>query len=90
MRNGSLYRFDVTRFINDIHARFTERPTLARLSSESGVSEITFSRMNHGFQPSMDVFMELCGVFELEPGAYFVTRTVPRRRRNGNHHKAAL
>lgn len=84
MRNSSLYRFDVTRFIADIHARFAERPTNANLARESGISEITFSRMNHGFQPSMDVFMELCGVFELDPGAYFVQRAVPRRRRNGH------
>lgn len=84
MRKNSLYKFDVSRFIADIQAGYDRRPTLAQLSGASGISEITFSRMNHGFQPSMDVFMELCGVFELEPGAYFVQRAVPRRRRNGH------
>lgn len=63
--------FNTTKLMQDIRA-VVKGESLRDLEAVSGVSASTLSRLENGTTPGMDVFMQLCEAFKLQPGDYFV------------------
>lgn len=64
------YVFNTAMFMSDVRLK-TKTESLREIEAATGISASTFSRIQNGHVPAMDVFLAICSKCQLQPQNYF-------------------
>lgn len=64
------YAFNCKLFMSDVRLKSGVQ-TLREIQDITGVSASTWSRIDRGAVPDIEVFMAVCGKLQMQPGNYF-------------------